>query len=163
MDFELDNDPSKAEYITGLVLTDRGGFINLNHAVPSFDRSNSQRNPDLYGRAYKAAWLSNSYSALYYNITAPFNGSGGLGPLSSVNSFIGKTYSISNSASAPGSGYNSLTIDPEFGDYLVELLGGPTGSRAPSDSGTPTNPFNVTRVPFDAICESYPANPLSKF
>ena len=83
--------------------------------------------------------------------------------MSSVNSFIGKTYSISNSASASGSVYNSLTIDPEFGDYLIELLGVPNGSRAPSDSGTSTSLFNVTRVPFDAISESYPASPLPRF
>jgi hypothetical protein len=78
LDFKISNEAGKVGYIVGLVLTDRGGFANLNHAVPSFDRSDPQKTPDLYGRAYYATWLSNAYSALYYNITSPFNGTDGL-------------------------------------------------------------------------------------
>jgi hypothetical protein len=156
LDFAIANDPTRNIYINGLVLTDRGGFANLNRAVPSLDLSDPQKNPDLFGRAYKAAWLSNAFSALYYNITSPFNGTDGMKPLSTVDSFIGKTYSMSDSTYNTNSGYSGLTIDPEFGSYLQELFGGPTGNPGPSDSGIPTNPFNVTRIPFDAISEPFP-------
>lgn len=154
LDFEISNEPGILSYITGLVLTDRGGFIDPDHAVPSFDRGDPQKNPDLYGRVYYAAWLSNTYLALHYDVTGPFNGTDGLGPLSAVRSFIGKTYSMSASTYGPKSGYSGLIIDPEFGSYLQELFGVANGTSAPSDSGPPTNPFNITRTVFDAISRS---------
>ncbi|KAH8585295.1 hypothetical protein B0O99DRAFT_749133 [Bisporella sp. PMI_857] len=146
----------------GLVLTDRGGFANLDRAVPTFDRSDSQKNPELYGRAYKAAWMSNAFSALYYNIVQPFNGTDGmdLSPLSTVNSFIGKTYSISGSTYSSNTGQSILTISPDYGTYLLELFNGApsdNSTRAPSDSGFPTNPFNVSANMFRNIstaCET---------
>jgi hypothetical protein len=164
LDCELSADPNNSIYITGVVLTDRGGFANLNHALPSIDLSDPQKNPDLYGRAYQAAWLNNAYTALYYDITVPFNGTDGLKPLSSMNSFIGKTYSMSTS-DASNTLYRSLTIDPEFGGYIDAIMGvaddGPP--LASSDSGIPTNPFNVTRSPFDSISESLLSMHCSKF
>jgi hypothetical protein len=132
--------------------------------LPSIDLSDPQKNPDLYGRAYQAAWLNNAYTALYYDITVPFNGTDGLKPLSSMNSFIGKTYSMSTS-DASNTLYRSLTIDPEFGGYIDAIMGvaddGPP--LASSDSGIPTNPFNVTRSPFDSISESLLSMHCSKF
>ena len=57
--------------IQNLVLTDRSGFKNLNNTYPHFDPYTAQSNPDLYGRAYKAAWMSNAWSMLCWNITKP--------------------------------------------------------------------------------------------
>jgi hypothetical protein len=159
LDFEIVNIPGGNQNVAGVVLTDRGGFANLSHAIPSFNQSDPQKDPDLYGRAYKAAWLSNAYSALYYGVTTPFNGTDDLRSLSAVDSFIGKTYSIVATSlvgtSRPSNGYSYLTIDPQFGSYLQELFGGLNGTRAPSDSGTPTNPFNVNSTLFDAISKSF--------
>jgi hypothetical protein len=161
LDFEINNDPRRNIFIGGLVLTDRGGFANLDRAVPTFDRSDSQKNPELYGRAYKAAWMSNAFSALYYNIVQPFNGTDGmdLSPLSTVNSFIGKTYSISGSTYSSNTGQSILTISPDYGTYLLELFNGApsdNSTRAPSDSGFPTNPFNVSANMFRNISKCFP-------
>lgn len=40
---------------TDIVLTDRGGFVNLNHTYPEANLTDTQRNPDLWTRAYKGA------------------------------------------------------------------------------------------------------------
>jgi hypothetical protein len=61
---------------------------------------------------------------------------------------------MSDSTYAPKSEYSALIIDPEFGHYLTELFGEPAGTPAPSDSGIPTNPFNVTHAMFDPISKS---------
>ncbi|OJJ50685.1 hypothetical protein ASPZODRAFT_162625 [Penicilliopsis zonata CBS 506.65] len=45
-----------------LVLTDRGGFANLDHEYPEWDRSDPQNRPEPEQRAYKAAWSNNAYS-----------------------------------------------------------------------------------------------------
>ncbi|KAE9366335.1 hypothetical protein N431DRAFT_386647 [Stipitochalara longipes BDJ] len=154
LDFSINNDPSKDIFISDLVLTDRGGFAKLNPAVPTFDRSDPQKNPDLYGRAYQAAWQSNALTALYYNVVEPFNYTDSMKPLSAVNSFVGKTYSISGITYFSTSP-NTLTINPDFGFYLGELYeDAPSGNAsqpAPSDSGVPTNPFNVSRSMFGSI------------
>jgi hypothetical protein len=158
LDFSIENDPSKNIFISNLVLTDRGGFTNLNPAVPTFDRSDAQGNLDLYARAYQAAWESNALTALYYGVVDPFNNTDGMKPLSGINSFLEKTYSIA-SLSYNNAGPNVLQITPEFGLYLEELyLGAPSGNLsqpAPSDSGVPTNPFNVSANMFANICKSH--------
>lgn len=155
LDFKIHTEPSTNLFVTDLILTDRGGFTNLNHAVPSFDHSNPQKNPDLYGRAYKAGWMSNAYAALYYNATQPFNGTSGMKPLSTINSFLNKTYSIADANQTSISQYTGLLIDPDFGHYLREIFDPSYADepRAPSDSGAPTNPFNVTAEMFRAISE----------
>jgi hypothetical protein len=159
LDFSIINYPGNGTEISDLVLTDRGGFANLNPAVPSFDRSDPQKNPDIYGRAYQAAWQSNALTALYYNIIEPFNDTGSMMPLSAVNSFIGKTYSISG-LTYDDSSPSILAISPDFGYYLSELYvnAPPASSSQPasSDSGIPTNPFNVSASMFGNISKCRP-------
>ena len=159
LDFSIENDPSHSIYISNLVLTDRGGFANLNPAVPKVDTSNSQANPDLYARAYQAAWESNAFTALYYNVVDPFNATDGFKPLSGIDSFLGKTYSIT-SLTYNDLGPSVLQITPEFGSYLAELYeGAPSGNfsqPAPSDSGVPTNPFKVSANMFANISKCHP-------
>lgn len=46
------------------VLKDAGGFVNLNQTWPEIDLSNPQADPNLRGRAYKAAWMLNAYTML---------------------------------------------------------------------------------------------------
>lgn len=156
LDFSIENNPSQSIFISNIVLTDRGGFANLNPVVPIFDRSDPQANPDLYARAYRAAWESNALTALYYNVIDPFNNTNGMKPLSGINSFLGKTYSIA-ATSYNDPGPSVLQITPEFGSYLAELYEGtPSGNfsqPAPSDSGIPTNPFNVSANMFANICK----------
>jgi hypothetical protein len=159
LDFSIENDPNQNIYISQLVLTDRGGFVHLNPAVPTFDHSDPQSDPDLYGRAYQAAWKSNALTALYYNVVEPFNGTDGFKPLTGIDSFIGKTYYMS------GKYYDDVSpsilgIGPNFAFYLEVLYGvapaGNSSQGAPSDSGLPTNPFNVTQDMFNTIGKCLP-------
>jgi hypothetical protein len=159
LDFSIENDPNQNIYISQLVLTDRGGFVHLNPAVPTFDHNDPQSDPDLYGRAYQAAWKSNALTALYYNVVEPFNGTDGFKPLTGIDSFIGKTYYMS------GKYYDDVSpsilgIGPNFAFYLEVLYGvapaGNSSQGAPSDSGLPTNPFNVTQDMFNTIGKCLP-------
>jgi hypothetical protein len=84
-----------------LVLTDRGGFANLNLTYP---RYNAQANPDGLCRAYQAVWLKNVYAIAYLNITDP------------------KTKTFPLVASMPVFLYNSLTIDGAFAGYIGRFL-----------------------------------------
>lgn len=81
LNITLDRDTS------GQWLTDRGGFANLSRNEPFYERADPQANPDLWGRAYKAAWLHNYYIMLRFNLTNPVSES-----LSYMNSQIGERF-----------------------------------------------------------------------
>jgi hypothetical protein len=55
LDFQVSVNDNASSIVDVVYLTDRGGFVNLNHTYPFYDRSDSQRNPDLPGKAYKVA------------------------------------------------------------------------------------------------------------
>ena len=90
LDFQISASPNSSAIINSLVLTDRGGFVNLNHTMPEVDLSNPQNNSDLYSRAYRAAWLNNAYTMLYYNVTTESNSTTGEKAFEYLNSFLGK-------------------------------------------------------------------------
>jgi hypothetical protein len=73
LDYTIAPSPNSTTTVIDLVLTDRGGFVNLNHTFPRYNRTIPQVDPDLAGRAYKAAWLMNAYTMIYYNVTAMTN------------------------------------------------------------------------------------------
>lgn len=52
--------------IANLTLTDRGGFSLLIQKYPEYDLSDTQQNPDLLGRAYKAAWMNNALTMVRF-------------------------------------------------------------------------------------------------
>jgi hypothetical protein len=52
-------------------LVDNGGFANLVQEYPRINVTDAQNDPNLPGRAYKAAWLVNAYTMLTMNITRP--------------------------------------------------------------------------------------------
>lgn len=72
------------------VLTDRGGFTNLNTTYPYYNETDPQENPDLLGRAYKAAYLHNGLTMMYLNVSNPKTSR--LPAWSYVNSTMNKTY-----------------------------------------------------------------------
>jgi hypothetical protein len=162
IDFTVANSPNYSIIIDNLVLTDRGGFANLNHTFPDPNLSNPQSNPDLYGRAYKAAWLNNVNTMLYYNVTTDNNETTGEKAFAYLNSFVGRTYQLQ----APGllAAYNTLTITTTFGDYLNfggssnDFLSGVSSGQ--SDSGPPTNPFGVNSTNFESISMLFLTHPL---
>ena len=52
-------------------LVDQGGFVNINHALPSFSTDDNQANARLQERAYAAAWMLNTLTMIHMNLTAP--------------------------------------------------------------------------------------------
>jgi hypothetical protein len=139
--------------ISNLVLTDRGGFANLSLTSPEWDLSDPQTNPELYQRAYSAAWINNAYSMLYMNVSNFSNTSGSkLSTLGSIKSSIGQRYPLMDSE-----GYgtsltlqpNALSSSPNFGGYLSGL---DTSVTKPLYS----NPFNVTSSNFAEAGELHP-------
>lgn len=73
-------------------LTDHGGFSKLNTTYPQYDRSDPQKNPDLYGRAFKAAFLHNAYTMLLLNVTNPRTKT--MEPWSYMNSKEGQSFPV---------------------------------------------------------------------
>ena len=123
----------------GYRLTDRGGFANLDHEYPYYDLSNPQKNPDLWGRAYKAAMINNFYSMVYFNLTPPSNQTEGVKAFDYMTAEVGKSYSLATPA---GMSIASLGVDitTEYGGYLFQ------SSSLSSDNSTKhPNPWNVTQ------------------
>ncbi|EER27888.1 hypothetical protein CPC735_032240 [Coccidioides posadasii C735 delta SOWgp] len=128
-------------------ITDRGGFEKLNTTYPQYDRSDPQANPDLYGRAYKAAYLHNAYTMLLLNVTNPRTPT--MRPWSYLNSTEGKTFPI-----------DVLTgeVQPtQLGTYSdwrlwdgVPYSPGENASSFLSDIDYP-NPYNISQEDFRSI------------
>jgi hypothetical protein len=130
--------------ITNLVITDRGGFINLNHTYPHYDRTKPELNADLAGRAYKAAWLFNVYIALIFNVTRPNPGAFGY-----LNSNMGKTFPLQGGIFPSVDALSSSTFDGGYNDLFAGLFS--------NSSLGPSNPFHITETNFSSIttiCQS---------
>jgi hypothetical protein len=135
--------------ITNLVLTDRGGFINLNHTYPEPNITDTQANPDLWTRAYKAAWLNNALSAMYFNVTDDNNHTSGRTAFSYVNSAINKTFQLPfPELTGP---FYDLVITNQFGDFLSIDTTGVLNSTNPATSVPPLNPFDIQASNFSVI------------
>lgn len=161
IDFSIAITPNYSTLVTDVILTDRGGFINISHTYPEPNMTDPQQNQDLWSRAYKAAWLNNVYTALYYNVTSDKNETLGTHAFGYLDSTLGKTFPLAGPQDGSSTGYDSLTITQTFGDYLQ--LGSFTGignSTSPDDSGPPTNPFNINSGNFSDIRRQTPKSPL---
>ncbi|KAL9572059.1 hypothetical protein ACKAV7_003776 [Fusarium commune] len=124
--------------IKDFVLTDRGGFVNLNRTYPYYDREDPQINVDLWGRAYKAAYINNAYTMMYLNVTNPNNSTYGDKSFSYMNSEIGKKFPMPADFS-DYSDYLSMGLI-SYGDYV------PSGTDlTEEDIPKYPNPFNVTK------------------
>ncbi|KAK4243464.1 hypothetical protein C7999DRAFT_36207 [Corynascus novoguineensis] len=122
-------------------LTDRGGFVHLNHTYPYYDVSNPQRDPDLWGRAYKAALLNNFYTMVFLNVSNPADKKTGTKSFEYLNSTVGKSFPLPLNILV---GYNAASLTYKYGDDLFPF-DSTKGSKYP-------NPFNVTqRDWFDTI------------
>jgi hypothetical protein len=104
LDFSLPSNTSTSNYSAGeivdLRLTDRGGFAELNLSYsrdPSWDliHPDTQRNPELWRRAYTAAWLHNVYLMAFMNVTNMRNLSDPRSrPFQYLNSSLGKSFKL---------------------------------------------------------------------
>jgi hypothetical protein len=142
-----------------LSLTDHGGFVNINHTYPEWKKGDTQQNPELLLRAYKAAWLNNALSMAYMNVTNFANQSTGIRAFSYLNSTMNKTFPLHYPSGEtvstrlkiqPG----ALQITNLFGEYLdgtdkgqsnVSTIGNQTKEyNFPSKPPIYSNPFHLT-------------------
>jgi hypothetical protein len=127
-----------------LVITDRGGFVNLNHTYPHYDRTKPELNADLTGRAYQAAWLFNVYIALIFNVTRPNPGAFGY-----LNSHVGKSFPLQGTGFPSVDALSASTFEDSYDD-LFDLT-------STNSTLGPSNPFQITEANFSAItalCQS---------
>ncbi|KJZ73806.1 hypothetical protein HIM_06699 [Hirsutella minnesotensis 3608] len=129
-DFEISTNNSDMQGYRNLVITDRGGFVNINTAYTSFGLPKSQTNPDLEGRAYEAALLNNAYTMMIYNVTNPSDNRTGRPPYSYIKSQIGATLPLN--ATNWGQ-FSAVRLSNQFGDFL--------GARGLDHY---PNPYNIT-------------------
>jgi hypothetical protein len=103
--------------ITDLVITDRGGFINLNHTYPYYHRTKPELNADLTGRAYKVAWLFNVYIALIFNVTRPNPRAFGY-----LNSYVGKLFPLQGTVFPSVDVLSASTFEDSYGNLFDWVL-----------------------------------------
>lgn len=143
IDYTISTSPNISELLTNLVLTDRGGFVNLNSTYPEPDLTNPQASPDLWTRAYKAAWLNNAFTALFYNVTDDNDAKLGTTAFSYMNSAINKTFPLPSGPLGDNQQFSSFLSSQDFGN-LLEL-----DTTLPNIS----NPFNIQSSNFSDICK----------
>jgi len=141
--------------VGNLVLTDRGGFANLQHTYPAPNMTDPQSNLDLWTRAYAAAWWNNYYSALYYDITDDNNGTAGTTAFSHMSSALNKTFQLPELSVDSGAGASFLTLKTTqyFGDFTGVWSGSTEvlNQSNPAGSETPSNPFYISTANFSLI------------
>jgi hypothetical protein len=126
--------PDGAENIT---LVDQGGFAHINTTYPRYDFSDSQSNPMLLERAYKAAWLTNAYNMLYFNLTRPSPHA-----FSYLKSEVGQHYPIN--VDYFGLSSRTFSITSNWEDLVNPQLY-QTNNTSPTATLTNyRNPFNIT-------------------
>jgi hypothetical protein len=110
--------------------------------------TDTQADPKLRERAYKAAWMTNAYTALYYNVTNPNNGSKSSKAWQYLNSEIDKEFYLPYQSRG---GYDFLTLTQSFGQHLD--TGNISSGRSANTSNLPpaANPFKITSSNFSDI------------
>ncbi|KAL2062708.1 hypothetical protein VTL71DRAFT_5780 [Oculimacula yallundae] len=133
LDFTIAESTNTSVNVLDLVITDRGGFINLNRSYPLIDLSDTQKNSKLYERAWKAAWMTNWNTMLYYNITNAYNETSGRHALDYLNSKVGSTFAVPSLQRHTF--YDSLGMDGSFNEHLN--IGAGIGDRDSPNAGRP--------------------------
>lgn len=114
--------------LKSVYLQDDGGFANLARNYPSYYFDDEQANPDLLGRAFTGAWLSNAYFMLYSNLTNlenpdQLNEDFTSMNLSAINSFVGKKFNISNTTSQLASWQSNVVFKDLVSAYINGING----------------------------------------
>jgi hypothetical protein len=134
-------------------LVDHGGFTNLPRIPggPRWNRdSDLQNNPQLWERAYRAAWFHNAFAAAFLNVTNARTDDPGSKPaLSYMESYIGKEFPL-DYRDFDSSGSNHLYIDfkpqtiktERFGDLFYGL-----DESTNNFTYDPARPYNFTDIP----------------
>ncbi|KAF4829749.1 hypothetical protein CGCTS75_v006389 [Colletotrichum tropicale] len=140
LDFEINYTASIFYSFDKLRLTDRGGFVNLNHTYPYYDREHAQSNPELKARAYKAGVLNNFYTMAYLNVTTMTNATAGTKAFSYLDSHLGKEFPLEQGSFK----YRGLGLKSTYGNYLQI-----SNSVSPNNKVVNwTNPFGISSSDF---------------
>ncbi|KFY47704.1 hypothetical protein V496_10496 [Pseudogymnoascus sp. VKM F-4515 (FW-2607)] len=135
LDFTLPFDDTSNDYVEKLVLTDRGGFSALARTSPNYAVPPNGQDLNLQERAYKAAWLNNFYTMMYFNITDSNRSN-----ITRVDSEDGLTFSIrSDNKTSFRVRQDVIRSSMTFGEYLNLDSPLPSGN----ESLPHANPFNV--------------------
>jgi hypothetical protein len=137
---------STTSLATNIVLTDRGGFVDLRDAFPAANMTDPQSNPDLWTRAYVAAWYNNFYSALYWNITDLSN--------TYVDSAVNKTFQLPDVQDfTNGESYLAVKATQEFGDFTGAWAGQTEVLNLTNPAGSQPipNPYNISGSNYELI------------
>jgi hypothetical protein len=132
-------------------VVDHGGFVQINETYPDSLYGEVKANPDLWHRAYTAAWYQNAFAMVHMNVTNPNNDTLKLQRFSYLNSTMGKSFPLY----FPGNrnaGYqvvkpNSLFLTSLWGGFL-EGTDRRTSLNYTSSNHTSmppiySNPFNI--------------------
>lgn len=172
IDYMLPRYSSQGSSVYNAVLTDRGGFVNLNQTYPTWEMwGDRQENPDLERRAYKAAWLNNAYSMAFMNVTTIHNDSiPGSRAFAYLDSELGKTFPlIYNDSSSGDSLFLSSSYSPDqlftttlYGGYLNGLDQGTSAYNdtvfnvtEPSKPPLYSNPFGINSTLWSDVGKSH--------
>ncbi|KAJ4539556.1 hypothetical protein HRR80_007249 [Exophiala dermatitidis] len=91
VEFSITSNGLYSNELANISLVDNGGFANLVPKYPRVNVTNSQVDPDLQGRAYKAAWMVNAYTMMVMNLTRPNPNAFGY-----LNSKVGNKYPVTS-------------------------------------------------------------------
>jgi hypothetical protein len=110
---------------TDTYFVDNGGFVNLARSYPQYSSNSPQSNPDLRGRAYAGAWLSNAYFMLYMNMTTLDASTNLSDPIStrlstSTDSFLGKRFNLSNFTTHQQPNAGAIALSQLGDSYIFE-------------------------------------------
>lgn len=118
-------------------LTDQGGLLHLPHNRPEWDRTNSQSNPDLRGRATRAAWENNAMTAFFYDLAKPGYSPYPTNDTSPFNkTFIGKRFPLLSTGTLVPK--NGLGASQGYAHYIAGLTSMITDFAF-------SNPYNISQ------------------
>lgn len=153
IDFVVPKNTTDSETI---FLTDRGGFADFHPEFPPMDENDTQNNPQLEFRAYRAAWFNNAWSMAFMNLTTLKNESTDTKAFEYIHSSKGQTFSLKTNDS--GTSSMQMTAGKmsfeNFGKYLDGTdkgINSSTGFDNKTIPATPplyTNPFGINMTHF---------------
>jgi hypothetical protein len=129
-----------------LVLTDRGGFSELNQTYPRYDRTDPQQRPDLPGRARMGAYLFNAYTMAFMNITSLRTND--TEAWAYMNSKIGDSFPVNLTSHPDPHMLLAMNTWDFFSDLTIHL---PNLNITSERNSTYPNPFNITTADFTGI------------
>lgn len=109
---------SSGPLMTDARLVDKGGFSMLDLTFPQWNQSETQTNPDLWTRAYQAAWINNVYVMKLLNVSDVRQSNDSNSPLlfQGLNSTLGKEFPLSQ-LSCSGSSAPQFISANKFGCF----------------------------------------------